>query len=38
MPGLGVASYVATVSNLVWSLDDEELRDHNLEQLMTQTA
>jgi hypothetical protein len=34
MPGLGVASYVATVSNLVWSLDGEELRDHNLEQLM----
>jgi hypothetical protein len=34
MPGLGVASYVVTVSNLVWSLNGEELRHHNLEQLM----
>jgi len=33
MPGLGAVAYVAKVSNLVWSLDGEELRDYNLEQL-----
>jgi hypothetical protein len=33
MPGLGAVSYVAKASNLVWSLDGEELRDYNLEQL-----
>ncbi len=34
MPGLGAVSYVVTVSNLVWSLDPEELRAHNLKQLV----
>ena len=34
MPGLGAVSYVVTVSNLVWSLDGEELRAYNLKQLV----
>jgi len=33
MPGLGAVSYVVTVSNLVWSLDPEELRAYNVKQL-----
>jgi hypothetical protein len=33
MPGLGAVSYVVTVSNLVWSLDGEELRARNLKVL-----
>jgi hypothetical protein len=32
-PNLGVVGYVVDVSNLVWSLDGEELRAHNLKQL-----
>ena len=32
-PDLGAIGYVVDVSNLVWSLDGEELRDYNLEQL-----
>ena len=34
MPGLGAVSYIVTVSNLVWSLDGEELRVFNLKQLV----
>jgi len=34
MPSLGAVGYVVTVSNLVWSLDGEELRAYNLKQLV----